>query len=357
MLGWRTARRGHPRHRRAATPERSADGSRTEVARCLREIPEPDRGIDRSPSEGRSLERMSVSFVAPIDRRRQLAAGDHAACLGLPIGVLAVLDILPFDIHVRHGDQSVPLRPAGRAPGDLLAHAGPDIDLVVPIEQARPYRRQIWPVSPMQPAGRIAPSGSGPPDRHGPRTAPGRWSATSRSTRAASPRPPPACDRRGAVGHDRELAERILDRPPPRTPRVRPMGPDRPAPGPGDRCGDHRRAGRRGGRRPAGGCRRRRGGGDVGLAGGPERRAATAATRSSPPTSSRRAAARRPSLRPSPPITSGSMAPATRSDLPVTGSEPAGRAVALADGFVTMTRGTTPNHGIPAVDAFRLYGS
>ena len=32
---------------------------------------------------------------------------------------------------------------------------------------------------------------------------------------------------------------------------------------------------------------------------------------------------------------------------------PAGRAVALADGFVTMTRGSSPNHGIPATDAFR----
>jgi hypothetical protein len=113
-------------------------------ARCLREIPEPDRGIDRSVSEAQP-EGMSVSFVAPTDHRRQLVARDRlaAACLPLPIGVLAALDALPFDVHVRHGDRSVLYALRDSAPRDLLAHAGPDMDLVVPLEQARPYRRQL----------------------------------------------------------------------------------------------------------------------------------------------------------------------------------------------------------------------
>jgi hypothetical protein len=304
---------------------------------------------------------MSVSFVAPLDHRRQLVAGDRlaAACLALPVGVLAVLDVLPFDIHVRHGDRSVLYALRDATPGDLLAHAGPDIDLVVPIEQARPYRRQILACL-ADAAGRTDRSVGQRARRIvtvlGPLLSPlvgeveidpGGFSAAAAGLAIVA----------RAVGHDRELAERILDRPI----ATHVHGSGRWVPGTGLRLG-------RGidaaviaalvaaavdalpeDAAVAAAAR------DVGLdrGGGPERRSAD---RRHPLVSADLVAASGGSVAVVAAIAAhherldGSGYPVGLAGVAI---GPAGRAVALADGFVTMTRGTTPNHGIPAADAFR----
>ena len=324
----------------------------------LREIPEPDRGIDRSVSEAQP-EGMSVSFVVPLDHRRQLVAGDRlaAACLALPVGVLAVLDVLPFDIHVRHGDRSVLYALRDATPGDLLAHAGPDIDLVVPIEQARPYRRQILACL-ADAAGRTDRSVGQRARRIvtvlGPLLSPlvgeveidpGGFSAAAAGLAIVA----------RAVGHDRELAERILDRPV----ATHLHGWGRWIPGTGLRLGRAIDAAVIAAlvaaavdalpedAAVAAAAR------DVGLTRGPERRAAD---RRHPLVSADLVAASGGSAA----VVAAIAAHHERLDgsgYPVglggDGIGPGGRAVALADGFVTMTRGTTPNHGIPAADAFR----
>jgi hypothetical protein len=302
---------------------------------------------------------MSASFVAPIDHRRQLVAGDRlaAACLGLPVGVLAVLDVLPFDIHVRHGDRSVLYALRDAIPGDLLAHAGPDIDLVVPIEQARPYRRQILACladaagrtdrSVGQRARRIV-TVLGP--LLGPLVGeveidPGGLSAAAAGLAIVA----------RAVGHDRELAERILDRPV----ATHPHGPGRWVPGTGLRLGRAIDAAiiaalvAAAVDAPPEDAAVAAAAMDVGLVGGPERRAAD---RRHPLVSADLVAASGGSVA----VVAAIAAHHERLDgsgYPVglvgDGIGPAGRAVALADGFVTMTRGTTANHGIPAADAFR----
>jgi hypothetical protein len=302
---------------------------------------------------------MSSPFVAPIARPRRPAAGDHlaATCLALPIGVLAVLDVLPFDIHVRHGDRSVLYALRDAIPADLLAHAGPDLDLVVPIEHARPYRRQMLACladaagrtdrSVRQRARRIVTVlgplldplvGEGEIDPDGLAAAAAGLAIVSR-----------------AIGHDRELAERILDRPVLALVRTS----NRWVPGTGLELGRSIDAAIIAAlvapavdavpeiAALAAAAR------DVGRVRGLER---TAAGRRHPLIAADLVAA------------SGGTAAVTAaiathherldgSGYPVglAGDSigPAGRAVALADGFVTMTRGVSPNHAIPAADAFR----
>jgi hypothetical protein len=302
---------------------------------------------------------MSSPFVDPIDRRGQPVAGDDlaASCLALPIGVLAVLDALPFDIHVRHGDRSVLYALRDATPADLLAHASPDLDLVVPIEHARPYRRQILACladaacgtdRPVRQRARRIVTVLGP--LLGPLVGeadidPGGLAAAAAGLAIVS----------RAIGHDRELAERILDRPAIGVVRTS----NRWVPGTGLELGRSIDAAIIAAlvapavdalpevAALAAAAR------DVGLVRGLER---TPADRRHPLIAADLVAA------------SGGSAAVTMaiashherldgSGYPVgLGGDaigPAGRAVALADSFVTMTRGISPNHGIPAADAFR----
>jgi hypothetical protein len=319
---------------------------------------EPDRGID-SLLGRRQPDDVPYPFVAPPRRAGQPAAGDRlaAACLPLPVGVLAALDALPFDVHVRHGDRSVLYALRDSAPCDLLAHAGPHLDLVVPLEQARPYRRQLVGCL-LDLVGRTDRSAAERAHRIvsvlGPLLEPFVGDAAIDPTGLAAAGAGLAIVVR-AVSRDRDLAERILDRPA----AARRPGSARVAAGDGaglDRSidaaiiaalvapaveADPADAALAAAAR------------DVGLVRGVER---VSTQRRHPLVAADLVAASGGSAA----VVAAIAAHHERLDgsgYPVgligQAIGPAGRAVALADGFVTMTRGVGSSHGITADEAFR----
>jgi hypothetical protein len=300
---------------------------------------------------------MPLPIVAQSPRVRQPDAGDRLAalCLPLPIGVLAALDALPFDVHVRHGDRSVLYALRDAAPRDLLAHARPDLDLVVPLEQARPYRRQLVAClvdllgrtdrPPGERAQRIV-SVLGPlleplvgetlVDAGGLGSAGAALAIVAR-----------------AVSWDRDLAERILGRPAAAYLR----GSDRSTEGGGSRL-------------------------DRSIDAAVVAALVAPAVEAEPADAALAAAARDVGMSRDASATSARRHPLVAADLVAASGgspavvaaiaahherldgsgypvglvgeaiSPAGRAVALADSFVTMTRGAGPSHGIPTADAF-----
>jgi hypothetical protein len=320
-------------------------------------------GSSRSPSGGStdwraaaSLTDVPLPIIVPSVRPGQLPARDHLAtvCLRLPVAVLAELDVLPFDIHVRHGDRTVLYALRDSAASDLLAHAGPHLDLVVPIEQARPFRRQL--VACLADAAARTDRSTAERARRivavlGPLLGPlvGEVDIDPAGLAAAGVGLALVA---GAVSEDRDLAGRILGRP------VATHGPGRRSPGEGprldrsidaaiiaalvatavDAAPDEAAL--------AAAAM------DVGLVRGIER---TPADRRHPLVAADLVAASRGA----PAVVAAIAAHHERLDgsgypLGLTGQQigPAGRAIALADGFVAMTRGATSIHGIPAADAF-----